>query len=163
MALMVCAPSPRRSRWSRRRLEKDIVGEERGQDGDGVENGRARKTRRSRSSKVTDSKERLNPVPFLPAPCPVTESRDTAINCEDCRGALDGIQERIFELVMWKNAAKSTLWFGLGTMFFSSSCFSEDFSFSMVSAMSQLGLVILGLAFFKDSIPQRFIPSYPLE
>ncbi|XP_042425434.1 reticulon-like protein B18 [Zingiber officinale] len=129
MALMVCAPSLRRSRRSRRRLEKDIVGEERGQDGDGVDNGRARKTRRSRSSKVADSKERLSPVPFLPPPCPVTESRDTAIDCEDCRGALDGIQERIFELVMWKNAAKSTLWFGLGTMFFLSSCFSEDFSF----------------------------------
>ncbi|XP_074556178.1 reticulon-like protein B17 [Curcuma longa] len=163
MVLMGCASSPRKCRRARRRLEKDVVMEERElghlADGDGVGNGRARMTRRSRTSKGAESKERLSLVPSVPPPSPVTVSQqepgDTPINNEDCRSALDGIQEHIFELVMWKNVAKSTLWFGLGTLFFLSSCFSKDFSFSMISTMSHLGLAILGLAFFKDSIPQR--------
>ncbi|KAG6505023.1 hypothetical protein ZIOFF_037371 [Zingiber officinale] len=119
MVLMGCASSPRKGRRARRRLEKDVVREERDlghlADGDGVGNGRVRITRRSR--------ERSSLVTSVPPPSPIT--------------------------------AKSSLWFGLGTLFFLSSCFSKDFSFSMISAMSHLGLAILGLAFFKDSIPQR--------
>ncbi|XP_042397468.1 reticulon-like protein B17 [Zingiber officinale] len=155
MVLMGCASSPRKGRRARRRLEKDVVREERDlghlADGDGVGNGRVRITRRSR--------ERSSLVTSVPPPSPITvsqqEPREAPINNEDCRSSLDGIQEHIFELVMWKNVAKSSLWFGLGTLFFLSSCFSKDFSFSMISAMSHLGLAILGLAFFKDSIPQR--------
>lgn len=47
---------------------------------------------------------------------------------EGCRIA-DGLWELMVELVMWKNAAKSSLWFGLGTMFFISSLLSKDVSF----------------------------------
>lgn len=42
---------------------------------------------------------------------------------------VEGLWERILELIMWKNVAKSSLWFGFGSMFFFSSSFSKDFSF----------------------------------
>jgi len=41
---------------------------------------------------------------------------------------LEGLWERIVELVMWRNVAKSALWFGFGSMFFSCS-FSRDVTF----------------------------------
>ncbi|AQK59148.1 Reticulon-like protein B17 [Zea mays] len=67
---------------------------------------------------------------------------------------LEGLWERIVELVMWRNMAKSALWFGFGSMFFSCSL-SRDVTFSPISALCHLGVMILGLAFFKDSVPQR--------
>lgn len=88
---------------------------------------------------------------------------------------------------MWRNVAKSALWFGFGSMFFSCS-FSREITFrhvkfhtllpeipdilhvsslcscndlwvmigSPISAFCHLGVMILGLAFFKDSVPQRY-------
>ena len=42
---------------------------------------------------------------------------------------LEGLWERIVELVMWRNVAKSALWFGSGSMFFFSCSFSRDVTF----------------------------------
>ncbi|ONK66373.1 uncharacterized protein A4U43_C06F7090 [Asparagus officinalis] len=42
----------------------------------------------------------------------------------------DNAWEKIMELLLWKNVAKSTLWFGSGSIFFLSSCFSKDSNFS---------------------------------
>lgn len=67
----------------------------------------------------------------------------------------EGLCERIAELVMWRNVAKSALWFGFGSMFFFSCSFSREITFSPISALCHLGVMILGLAFFKDSVPQR--------
>ncbi|XP_078431510.1 reticulon-like protein B18 isoform X2 [Wolffia australiana] len=47
----------------------------------------------------------------------------------------DSVKDAVLELVMWKNTAKSSL------------CF--------VSAVSNLGLVLLGVAFVRDSVPRR--------
>lgn len=70
-------------------------------------------------------------------------------------GEESNVSEMISELVMWKNVAKSTLWFGSGSIFFLSSCFSRDSNFSIISASSHVGILILGIAFFHDSLPQR--------
>uniref|UniRef100_A0A804I7V9 Reticulon domain-containing protein n=1 Tax=Musa acuminata subsp. malaccensis TaxID=214687 RepID=A0A804I7V9_MUSAM len=149
MGLMGCA-SPRNARRARRRLEKEIVREEREIGPAEDDGGRVRRRRQSRS-KVAN-KERLSLLPSVPSsPGPA------AVGGSDGRSSVDGLQEHIIELVMWKNVAKSTLWFGLGSMFFLSSCFSKDFSFrhDIISAMSHLGVIILGVAFFKDSVPHR--------
>ncbi|URE09876.1 Reticulon [Musa troglodytarum] len=63
--------------------------------------------------------------------------------------------EQITDLIMWKNVAKSTLLFGFGSTFFLSSCFSRESSFSIISAMSHMGLLALGTAFIKNTVTQR--------
>uniref|UniRef100_A0A453JT93 Reticulon domain-containing protein n=1 Tax=Aegilops tauschii subsp. strangulata TaxID=200361 RepID=A0A453JT93_AEGTS len=70
----------------------------------------------------------------------------------------ESLWERVVELVMWKDVAKSALWFGLGSMFFLSCSFSREITFSPISVFCQLGVMILGLAFFKDSVPQSRQP-----
>ncbi|CAI8592582.1 unnamed protein product [Vicia faba] len=66
----------------------------------------------------------------------------------------DCIREVVSDLVMWKDVSKSTLWFGLGSLCILSSCFSQGFNFSIVSALSQLAIFILGVSFFSNSIYQ---------
>lgn len=57
------------------------------------------------------------------------------------------------DLVMWKNVAKTTLWFGSGSVILLSSCFSRDVNFSIVSTASHLGILVLGMNFFRSSLP----------
>lgn len=71
------------------------------------------------------------------------------------RGTVKGLWEIFSELIMWKDTARSTLWFGLGSLFFVSSSFSRECGFSVISAASHLGILVLALAFFYDSVPQR--------
>ena len=47
----------------------------------------------------------------------------------DENGNLDRIGQLITDLIMWKDAAKSSLWFGFGSLFFLSSCFARGASF----------------------------------
>ncbi|KAI5557997.1 hypothetical protein BDE02_17G009700 [Populus trichocarpa] len=61
----------------------------------------------------------------------------------------------VYDLIMWKDVAKSSLWFGLGCLCFLSSCFAKGISFSIFSAISQLGLLFLGVSFLSNSICQR--------
>ncbi|OAY64829.1 reticulon-like protein B18 [Ananas comosus] len=148
--LIGCA-SPRNARRARRRLEKDIARDER-ELGHGGEDELGRVRRRKQSRTKVAIKEKLDlaasaPSP-IPSPLPKVISHDKQIKVE-------GLWERILELIMWKNVAKSSLWFGFGSMFFLSSSFSKDFSFSIISAICHLGILILGLAFFRDSVPQR--------
>uniref|UniRef100_A0A0A9CTA4 Reticulon-like protein n=1 Tax=Arundo donax TaxID=35708 RepID=A0A0A9CTA4_ARUDO len=63
--------------------------------------------------------------------------------------------EMVVDLVMWKNVDKSAFWFGSGSMLFVSSSFSRDINFSPISVCCHFGVVILGLAFFKDSFLPR--------
>ncbi|KAL1345926.1 hypothetical protein AAHE18_08G152100 [Arachis hypogaea] len=56
---------------------------------------------------------------------------------------------------MWKDVAKSTLWFGFGSLCLLSSCFSKGLNFSIFSAMSQLAIVFLGVSFVLNTICQR--------
>lgn len=49
-----------------------------------------------------------------------------------CEGDLERIRENINDLIMWRDVAKSTLWFGFGCLCFLSSCFAKGFSFRYV-------------------------------
>ncbi|CAD6244699.1 unnamed protein product [Miscanthus lutarioriparius] len=125
--------SPRNAQWARRRLEKDV---------EAVEEDAARRAHRRKSTRAalkaaaaTDKaaavlNEDDTTMALVPA-CPVaTYGTDFVEQSE-----LEGLWERIVELVMWRNVAKSAL--------------------CPISALSHLDVMILGLAFFKDSIPQR--------
>ncbi|XP_072965435.1 reticulon-like protein B17 [Typha angustifolia] len=144
------AASPRNARRARRRLEKEIVREERELGLMEDDLGRVRK--RKQSKPKVGTKEKMSLAASAPPPSP---SPNAEITDQDDRGSLGGLRERIWELIMWKNVAKSSLWFGLGSIFFISSSFSKDVSFSIISAICHLGILISGVAFFRDSVPQR--------
>ncbi|CAF2069349.1 unnamed protein product [Brassica napus] len=74
-----------------------------------------------------------------------------------CEGDLERIRENINDLIMWRDVAKSTLWFGFGCLCFLSSCFAKGFSFSVFSAVSHVGLLYLGVSFLSHSLHQRVI------
>ncbi|KAI8551581.1 hypothetical protein RHMOL_Rhmol06G0197100 [Rhododendron molle] len=139
MGVLVCG-SPRNGRRPRRRLEPEVVREERDL---GVleEVGRGRKRRNSGRSK----KDKLGSVPSIPSPR--TSDGDL------CN--LDRIGQLVTDLIMWNDAAKSSLWFGFGSLCVLSSCFAKGVSFSIFTLISQLGLLFLGLSFFSSSIYQR--------
>ncbi|XP_050204594.1 reticulon-like protein B17 isoform X2 [Mercurialis annua] len=135
--------SPRNSRRSRRRSEIEIR-EEKDLLNLAEEIGKVRKRRHSGRPK----KEKITTAPSLPSeiPSPIDE-------CDS--GNLERIGMVINELIMWKDVAKSSLWFGVGCLCFFSSCFAKGFSFSMFSAISQLGLLFLGGSFISNSICKR--------
>ena len=107
---------------------------------------------------------------------------------------LDRIGMVVYDLIMWKDVAKSSLWFGLGCLCFLSSCFAKGMNFrcvslfytscvsnirfvvslrylnlvifmlySILSAISQLGLLVLGASFCSNSICQRYMPPMILH
>ncbi|PVH66106.1 hypothetical protein PAHAL_1G151500 [Panicum hallii] len=137
--------SPRNGRRARRRLEKDVEAEE----------DTARRARRRKSTKaalapkaaVNEEDTSLALVPAWP------DATSGTVFVE--QSEWEGLWERIVDLVMWRNVAKSSLWFGFGSMCFFSCSFSKEITFSPISALCHLGVMILGLAFFKDSVPQR--------
>ncbi|CAL1356813.1 unnamed protein product [Linum trigynum] len=142
-----CA-SPRNSRRLRKRLEVDIREERESVVGLGEEFGKPRK-RRHGGGGGRSKKEKLALVPPLPSSsyCP---------KADDCDGSnFDRLGATIYDLVMWEDVAKSSLWFGFGSLCFLSSCFAKGINFSMFSAISQLGLLLLGASFFSNSICQR--------
>lgn len=142
--LMSCA-SPKQGRRSRRRVEHE--NREERDLGLGEENGKVRKRRQNRQAAVR--REKLSLVSSVP-------SSSLSPKCSDENwSSLDGVRILILELIMWNDIAKSSLWFGFGSLCFISSCFARDFSFSMVSAISQLGLLFLAMAFFYNSFSQR--------
>ncbi|XP_011029062.1 PREDICTED: reticulon-like protein B17 isoform X2 [Populus euphratica] len=144
MGSLGCA-SPRSDRRLRRRLEVESR-EERDLIGFVDEVGKLRKRRHSGRSKK--EKEKLSLVPSLPS------SSTTPID-EGDGGNLERIGMVVYDLITWKDVAKSSLWFGLGCLCFLSSCFAKGISFSILSAISQLGLLFLGVSFLSNSICQR--------
>ncbi|WOL14176.1 reticulon-like protein B17 [Canna indica] len=140
----------RNPRKNRRRSEEEIVVEEKAVDPcEDDDLGRASKRKRGKEKMV--SEEKPASVPIVPS----SDSSPSETAVDDRRGAPDGPFERIFELLVWKNVAKSTLWFGFGSTFFLSSCFRTESSFSILSAMSHMGLWVLGIAFVKNTITKR--------
>lgn len=137
MGLLGCA-SPRNTRRSRRRSETEIR-----EDKDSGLVEEIAKPRKRRSKK-----EKLSLVLSLPSPS--ASSID-----DEYRGSLDRIGQLMNDLIMWRDVARSSLWFGLGSLFFLSSCFAKGINFSIFSAISQLGLLFLGASFVSNSICQR--------
>nr|DAD22489.1 TPA_asm: hypothetical protein HUJ06_023952 [Nelumbo nucifera] len=63
--------------------------------------------------------------------------------------------QSIVDLVMWRDIPKSAFVFGIGTFILLSSSFSKDINFSLISAMSYLGLIYLAIIFVYKSILGR--------
>ncbi|PPS06797.1 hypothetical protein GOBAR_AA13860 [Gossypium barbadense] len=107
--------------------------------------GTPRNGRRKRRHSGKSKKEKLSLVPALPS--------SKADHCEKCN--LDRMGEMISDLVMWRDVAKSSLWFGFGCLCFLSSCFTKGVTFSIFSVISHIGLLCLGVSFFSNSIYQN--------
>ncbi|XP_057540327.1 reticulon-like protein B18 isoform X1 [Amaranthus tricolor] len=132
---LVACFSPRNGRRSRRRIdpdERELVGLD--------EVVKTRKRRNSGKSK----KEKHNCVPSV-----VSSKGD---NGEE--SALDRLGILIWELIMWRDVAKSSLWFGFGCLCFLSSCFTKGLNISFFSVISQLGLLFLAASFIANSLNQ---------
>ncbi|KAF3444077.1 hypothetical protein FNV43_RR13767 [Rhamnella rubrinervis] len=142
MGFLGCA-SPRNTRRSRRRSEIEIREEK--DLGPMEEVGKPRKRRQSGRSK----KEKLSLVPSVPS------SSSSPKTDEEDQGSLNRIGQLMNDLIIWKDVARSSLWFGFGALFFLSSCFTKGISFSIFSVLSQLGFLILCASFFSNSICQR--------
>ncbi|KAG9447810.1 hypothetical protein H6P81_013938 [Aristolochia fimbriata] len=143
MGLAGCA-SPRNSRRLRRRADQESREEK--DLGLGEEHTKARKRRQSRSH---SRREKLVALPSIPSPDPSPKASS------DDNGGLDSLRMLAWELIMWKDVAKSSLWFGFGSLCFLSSSFTRGYSFSVVSAVAQIGLLFLGISFFYNSFSQR--------
>ncbi|MCD7451423.1 hypothetical protein HAX54_011732 [Datura stramonium] len=59
--------------------------------------------------------------------------------------------ESFVDLVMWRDASKSTLIFGIGTFFIISSSYTQDLNISLISVISYLSLVYLATIFLFKS------------
>ncbi|KAG7541147.1 Reticulon [Arabidopsis thaliana x Arabidopsis arenosa] len=146
--LLTCAsPSPRNFRRSRLRSEDTkentepivVLTDEKKQ--------KPRKQKKTGRSK----KEKHSSVPLLPSSSPSSDQNEDV-----CQSDLERIRENISDLIMWRDVAKSTLWFGFGCICFLSSCFAaKGFNFSVFSAMSYLGLLFLGVSFLSNTLRQR--------
>uniref|UniRef100_A0A3Q7I8Y9 Reticulon-like protein n=1 Tax=Solanum lycopersicum TaxID=4081 RepID=A0A3Q7I8Y9_SOLLC len=133
--------SPRNNRRSRRRLEQEMREE---RDLGLVEEVvKPRKKRNNGKSK----KDKLRLVVSNPT---IIESKEG----EGC-DLINRIEILVSDLVMWRDVARSSLWFGLGSLCFLSSCFAKGVTFSIFSIVSQLGLLFLVVSFFSHSIRQR--------
>lgn len=51
------------------------------------------------------------------------------VDDDDDGGRLDRIGQLMNDLIMWRDVARSTLWFGLGSLFFLSSSFAKGVNF----------------------------------
>lgn len=122
------------------------------------EAGKIRKRRPSRPRPVR--KEKLSPMHLLPSSSQITKPEIIAV---DVQSSLDGISKAVSDLLIWKNVAKSSLWFGFGSCLILSSIFSGDFGFSIISAVSHLAILVLALAFFYDSFTQRKLKTNKKE
>ncbi|XP_006348819.1 reticulon-like protein B17 isoform X2 [Solanum tuberosum] len=131
--------SPRNNRRSRRRLEQEMREE---RDLGLVEEVvKPRKKRNNGKSK----KDKLSLV---------LSNSSKSKEGEGC-DLINRIEILLSDLVMWRDVARSSLWFGLGSLCFLSSCFAKGVTFSIFSIVSQLGLLFLVVSFFSHSIRQR--------
>lgn len=137
MGLLGCA-SPRNTRRSRRRSETEIR-----EDKDSGLVEEIAKPRKRRSKK-----EKLSLVLSLPSPS-ASSSKSQLLSFlslwslqflgflwfhllivdDEYRGSLDRIGQLMNDLIMWRDVARSSLWFGLGSLFFLSSCFAKGINF----------------------------------
>ncbi|CAN4103293.1 unnamed protein product [Withania somnifera] len=132
--------SPRNNRRSRRRLEQEM--REEMNLGLVEEVVKPRKKRNGGKAK----KDKLSLVPSSTS----TKSREG-----EGSDLINRIEVLLSDLVMWRDVARSSLWFGLGSLCFLSSCFAKGVTFSIFSIVSQLGLLFLVVSFFSSSIRQR--------
>ncbi|KAL0733456.1 hypothetical protein Bca4012_009666 [Brassica carinata] len=131
--------SPRNPRRSRRRSE--AVAEKEAN----VVNDEPAKPRKRKPNNARPKKEKKTSPP---PPC------SSPNDASSCQSDLNRIGEMISDLVMWRDVARSTLWFGFGCLSFLSSCFAKGLNFSLFSAVSNLGLVLLCGSFLSNTLSQ---------
>ncbi|KAF3794608.1 Reticulon-like protein B18 [Nymphaea thermarum] len=68
---------------------------------------------------------------------------------------INRVGQWLYELIMWKDVARSSLWFGLGSVCFLASAFAQGISFSFVSVTSQLALLFLAVVFLYNSFARK--------
>ncbi|KAG5048820.1 hypothetical protein JHK85_009923 [Glycine max] len=107
-------PSPRNPRKSQRRSELEIREEK---DSTFVEEDGKPRTRRQIAQ---TKKEKPNSVPPS-TPSPKSE--------EENGGNLDHVGQVVGDLIMWKDASKSTFWFGFCSLCLLSPCFTQGLNF----------------------------------
>ncbi|KAK9150243.1 hypothetical protein Syun_008552 [Stephania yunnanensis] len=147
MALPGCG-SPRNGvRRSRRRVELESREEREVGVGEEIVVVKPRRKKLSGRSR----KEKLSLVPSVPSPCLISSPN----TWEDDKRSLERFGQLISDLTMWRDMAKSSLWFGFGCLCFLSSCFARDVKCSVFSVFSQLGLLLLALSFLYNSLSQR--------
>ncbi|MCL7041438.1 hypothetical protein MKW94_019732, partial [Papaver nudicaule] len=109
------------------------------------------KPRKRKPSTTRSRKEKAITTSVLPSN---SLSASPGIESDD-QSSLDNIKQLINDLVMWRDVAKSTLWFGFGSLCFLSSCTSQGLRYSVFSGISHLGLLFLAFSFLCNSCSPR--------
>ncbi|GJM90985.1 hypothetical protein PR202_ga07318 [Eleusine coracana subsp. coracana] len=140
--------SPRNGRRARRRLEKEVEAEE---------DAAARKARRRKSTRVAAPKVAQVVADKAAVAAAAEKGEDMSLALVPARpdatrrtdfveqSGWEGLWERIVELVMWRNVAKSALWFGFGSMFFFSCSCSREITFRHVNSDISVYFLLLML------------------
>ncbi|KAI3988330.1 hypothetical protein MKX01_012119 [Papaver californicum] len=108
------------------------------------------KPRKRKPSSARSRKEKASTL--VPSSNSLSSSQRTL---SDGQSSLDNIKQLINDLVMWRDVAKSTLWFGFGSLCFLSSCTSQGLRYSVFSGISHLGLLFLAFSFLCNSCSPR--------
>ncbi|CAH9099223.1 unnamed protein product, partial [Cuscuta epithymum] len=141
----VCA-SPRNARRPRKRLDQEMARDEKDS---GVGEEVIIKPRKKRQiARLKNDKLAL--APSVPSP------REEGVD-------LDRYGKLISDVLMWRDVAKSSLWFGFGSLCFLSSCFTSGINFSIFSVMSQMGLFFLAVSFILNTLRPREIVETKTE
>ncbi|KAI3936134.1 hypothetical protein MKW92_006140 [Papaver armeniacum] len=98
------------------------------------------------------------PPPPPPPPQPVKKYTEThpkippgSYEFQRCPDSQNKLQNLV-DLVMWRDVSKSALVFGFGAFLILSSSFTKDLNFSLISAISYMGLLYLATRFLYTSI-----------
>ncbi|PWA57674.1 reticulon [Artemisia annua] len=110
--------------------------------------------RNERSSPVTRS-IRKQPQPVVNHPRVI--SRSNELPSQRVHRSHNKLQSFI-DLIMWNDASKTALIFGLGTFSIISSSYTQDLNISFISVISYMGLIYLAARFiFKSFIPRSVV------
>ncbi|CAF2137232.1 BnaA02g07960D [Brassica napus] len=85
----------------------------------------------------------------------VPPSKDTYAEEEDNFTHPHSKLQSLEDLVMWRDASRSTLVFGFGTFLIISSSYANDLNFSFISVVAYMGLIYLGVTFVFHSLMRR--------
>ncbi|KAG2299688.1 hypothetical protein Bca52824_036160 [Brassica carinata] len=86
---------------------------------------------------------------------PVPPSRGTFAEKEEDFPHSQSKLKSLVDLVMWRDASRSALVFGLGTFLIVSSSYANDLNFSFISVVAYMGLIYLGVMFVFKAVIRR--------
>lgn len=76
---------------------------------------------------------------------------------------LDLFGEAITDLIMWRDAAKSTLWFGFGSLCFLSSCFAKGINFRWATLLFRFSFSFDFVIVYRWMMPIDFLLGYAFQ